>query len=99
MKKIICLVFLVATTSAQAGVLSLTDFVTQEVDSMDYAFDELNRDVDGKPQEDYFFRRFWLRLRPKVGLTAAGFANLEIIPEIEMLWEKDTPDGWEIYKP
>lgn len=76
---------------------TLAEYVEKEISSFDLAFEAL--DSDSQVTDDYFLRRFWLRLRPKVGLTVPELAALEIIPEIEMLWEKEVPEGWEIYKP
>jgi hypothetical protein len=50
-------------------------------------------------EDGYFLRRFWLRVRPYVDIEVPGFAGFEVIPEVEMLWEKNTPEGWEIYRP
>lgn len=52
-----------------------------------------------KADEEYFFRRFWLRLRGKVGIQLPGIYNLQVIPEMEMLFERTLPDGYTGYKP
>ena len=53
----------------------------------------------GSPAEGWFFRRFFLRLRPQIALDIPAFANLKLIPEVELIWERSYPDGWETYKP
>ncbi len=86
--------------NVQGADLTLSDYVANEVTSLDSAFSELGELNESKEDnEAYFFRRFWLRLRPKVGLKVPGFATFEVIPEVEMLWEKEAPEGWETYKP
>ncbi len=49
--------------------------------------------------EGYFFRRFWLRLRPRVERDVPFLAGFSVIGELELLWEKPVPEGWETYKP
>lgn len=54
---------------------------------------------DGHSDDDaYFFRRFWLRLRPRVERDIPWLAGFSVIPELEMLFEKPAPEGWEMYK-
>lgn len=81
---------------------SLSDFFEQEVYSLDQAVQEVPSDValvTGETKDDgYFFRRFWLRLRPRVERDIPGLASFAIIPEVQLLWEKQTPEGWELYK-
>ncbi len=81
---------------------SLADFFEQEVTALDNAVQTVPSEsavVTGRNGDDgYFFRRFWLRLRPRVERDIPGLAGFSIIPEAELLWEKQTPEGWEIYK-
>ncbi len=93
---------LIFSAPAQAQELStLSEFVTEQVSSLEAAFNDISPvDDSGIQGEDKFiFRRFWLRVRAKVGLTIPELAALDLIPEIEMLWEKEVPEGWETYKP
>lgn len=81
---------------------TLSDFFEEEIITLDDAVQQ----VPSQPtvvsseanDEGYFFRRFWLRLRPRVERDIPGLAGFSIIPEAELLWEKQTPEGWEIYK-
>ena len=50
-------------------------------------------------EEQWWYRRFWLRVRPKFAFSVPGFAKLEIMPETELLWERALPDGWVVFKP
>lgn len=108
MKKISNIALLVMLSWSQIagaeGVLGLDEFLRNEIISLDAIFSDLgdasaNMNPLLETGEDYMFRRFWFRLRGKVGLKAPGLAGLEVIPEVEMLWEKEVPDGWAIYKP
>ncbi len=102
MKKLLPLFLTVLVFSSQASAdLSLTDFVRGEIETLDSAFTDMAAIEGTAPtqNEDFILRRFWLRVRAKVGLTVPGFANFEVIPDVEMLWEREVPDGWETYKP
>lgn len=81
---------------------TLAEYVESEILSLDKA---LKADIssptiiadDGK-EDAYFFRRFWLRLRPRVERDIPWLAGFSVIPELELLFEKPTPEGWDIYK-
>jgi hypothetical protein len=49
--------------------------------------------------QDWYFRRIWLRVRAKTGVDIPGLASIQLIPEVEFLWEQNYPEGWEKYKP
>lgn len=90
---------------AESKVASLADYLLNEVSSLDNALAGVEMGVnspesldDVNKSDTYFFRRFWLRLRPRVERDIPGFASLSIIPETELLWEQQTPEGWEMYK-
>jgi len=84
----------------------LSSYLSTEISSVDEAVrNELSQVESEQLQrqhskdESYFLRRFWLRIRPRVGIDIPGLADFEIIPETELLWEKQAPEGWEIYRP
>lgn len=81
---------------------TLENYFENEVNSLDQAIQSSpleaaiisnNDEADG-----YFFRRFWLRIRPRAEFVVPGLAGLSVIPEVELLWEKPVPQNWEIYK-
>jgi hypothetical protein len=49
-------------------------------------------------QDEWYFRRVWLRLRPRAVFQLPAL-KLSLIPEVEILLERDYPDGWSAYKP
>ena len=54
---------------------------------------------DRRSDDDaYFFRRFWLRHRPRVERDIPWLAGFSVIPDLEMLFEKPAPEGWDMYK-
>ena len=46
----------------------------------------------------FFLRRFWLRVRPKAIFSLPGLVKIQIVPELEMLWERPLPEGYTGYK-
>ncbi|MEO5971557.1 MAG: hypothetical protein ABIQ95_16655 [Bdellovibrionia bacterium] len=49
---------------------------------------------------DFFlFKNLWVRIRPRVIFGLPGMATIQIIPDVEMLWQKQNPTGWVIYRP
>jgi hypothetical protein len=96
------LLFLLAVSSipAQAkGIPELTRLLKEETST-------LIREVDGAPEtgtqvqgDSWYFRRMMIRVRPKASFEIPGFAKLEIIPETELIWQRELPDGWTGYKP
>jgi hypothetical protein len=89
--------------AASSNHQSLAAYFEMEVNTADNAVQAVANDsailVVNNEDDGYFFRRFWLRLRPRVERDIPGLASFAIIPEVELLWEKQTPEGWEIYKP
>ncbi|HUP58320.1 MAG TPA: hypothetical protein VM598_12760 [Bdellovibrionota bacterium] len=99
MLKILLLSGLILGSSNSFADTSLTDYLKSEIGTMQ---DAVSATPSGEPladDEGWWFRRFWLRVRPKIGFTAAGAVKVEITPEVELLWERPYPDGWTTYKP
>ena len=91
-------------TVAQASVYAsvedrLAEFISDEFYSLDNAFIKYSESNPNIVAEDWMLRRFWLRVRAKFGIEVPGLAEFDVIPEVEMLWENQTPEGYEIYKP
>lgn len=51
------------------------------------------------PDERWYLRNFWFRLRAKAGFEMPGFTQLAVVPEIELLWQRPNPTGWATYRP
>ncbi len=82
---------------------TLAQYFEEEVLSTDKALQMESTPItmigDRRSDDDaYFFRRFWLRLRPRVERDIPFLAGFSVIPELEMLFEKPAPEGWEMYK-
>lgn len=87
--------------SEASPVDSLTQFIEEELTTLDAAVQSSPTEsliTSTTDDEMYFFRRFWFRFRGRVERDIPGLAGFAIVPEIEMLWEKQLPEGWETYK-
>jgi hypothetical protein len=49
-------------------------------------------------EDEFFFRRFWFRIRPKAIFSLPRLVKIQVVPEVELLWERALPDGWTGYK-
>jgi hypothetical protein len=99
-KIMLSLSLMLASNAVQASMADrLADFISEEVWSMDNAFVRYASSNPASVDEEFFLRRFWLRVRAKFGIEVPGLAEFDVIPEVEMLWEKQTPEGYEIYRP
>lgn len=81
----------------------LKDFLTNEIQRISDAVNNPTLDVastpEGQKDEDsMYFRRFCLRLTALVGFDVV-VGSVTAMPEVELLWQRDLPDGWEPYKP
>jgi hypothetical protein len=61
--------------------------------------------ANGAPEDNtaleqvWYFKRLWLRARPRASFSVPGIAKLEVVPELELLFDRAYPDGWTSYKP
>jgi hypothetical protein len=90
-----------SVTARGAELPELRSHLTEMIDATEGAVNrcESSTAPDSESGEAWYYRRFWLRFRPRVAFAIPGFAKLEIVPEFEMLWARDLPTGWEVYKP
>lgn len=82
---------------------ALADYISQQLTGVEASLQDGAVDSAEPPatpsNEDWYFRRIWLRVRAKAGVSVPGISSLQLIPEVEFLWEKPYPDGWSKYKP
>ncbi|MEO5970760.1 MAG: hypothetical protein ABIQ95_12610 [Bdellovibrionia bacterium] len=50
-------------------------------------------------EESWYFQNFWLRVRLPLGFSIPSLVNFQIIPELELLFRRDIPAGWQKYHP
>jgi hypothetical protein len=49
--------------------------------------------------DEFFFRRWLVRLQATFGIEVPWIATFQIIPEVELVWQRSYPQGWSDYKP
>lgn len=68
---------------------ALTSFVETEVMSVNSAVErtsELNKETEVGSR--FKFKQFLIRLQAMIGLEVPWTASVQIVPEVELLWEK-----------
>ena len=49
--------------------------------------------------DSYYLQRIMLKAQAIVGIDVPWIALFQIIPEVELIWQKPVPKGWAPYKP
>lgn len=84
---VLMLVLLPVTGVKGAPIEKLTQFVREEVVRINDAVASIPSE-DALQQDKWDFRRFLLRLRAKVGFNVAEMAKIDLIPELEHVFQK-----------
>jgi hypothetical protein len=85
---IIASMLFIAPSTFAAPVAELTRYFAESVQTTDEAVNQCSLTEPASEGEIWYFRRFWLRVRPKVSFAIPLIAKLEIVPELEMLWQR-----------
>jgi len=93
--RILVLAMLMPGSVRSAVIPELAD---QLKDSIGWIEESMGAQTACGTEDAWYFRRFWLRLRPRATFALPG-AKLNVVPEVELLLERDFPDGWTTYKP
>ena len=89
---------LLLPTAAHAETLG--EWIHQEISVVQESFLKSGSAApEGSVLSEFYFKRFFVRLRPKAGVQLVGVARGDLIPEIELAWERPFPEGSETYKP
>ena len=83
---------------AESPIPHLKDFVEAQIAGISESLEALDED-DHAVVDMWYLRRFLLRIRAKFGFDVPIFAEVKVVPELELYWQKDLPDGWKVYKP
>lgn len=86
-----------ANTARAEPIPELENYLSSVIEKADDAV--MAKQTVGAPSEDWFFRRFLLRLRLSAGLSVPLLFKVKIIPEVELVWDRDLAEGWSTYKP
>lgn len=94
------LVLFALLLSSNAFAADLSSYLDQQLTMMETSGAQQLPAPQVSPDDDsaFFLKRFWLRVRPKAIFSLPGVVKLQVIPELEMLWERPTPEGWTGYK-
>lgn len=46
----------------------------------------------------WYFQNFYIRIYAEAGVGIPGIADVEVVPQAELYWRRDTPPGMTIYK-
>ena len=98
------LVLLTSTLAFATPIPELSQYLEDQINTFNTAVGgtEANStpvELKGEALEQFYFMNFWLRIRPKVGFSVPGLVKVEIIPETEILWQREIPDRWDVYQP
>ena len=86
------LTFLVLAISVNANAdqyKKLTEFVNDNVSQISQAINSTAGDEPMGFGGDYEFKRFFLRIQAKVGFDLPPFAKLTVVPELELVFQKE----------
>jgi hypothetical protein len=96
-----CQTFLGTGASAAPAITPLATFLEQSISQYTQILDDAppaDEPYCRDTAETWFYRRFTLGIYPSVAFTA-GIAQIAIIPEIVLTWERPLPPGTTPYKP
>lgn len=74
----------------------LTKYLKTEIENASRSLDEAGTEV---ADEAYFLRRWLIRVQAPFGIKVSWIAKFQIVPEVELVWQRQYPDGWTDYKP
>jgi hypothetical protein len=84
--------------AAQDNLPGLTDFLRTEISKSAKALKPGQR-ASVATGDEYYFRRWMIRLQALVGVEVPWIASFKIVPEVELIFERPYPQGWSEYKP
>lgn len=85
------------TSSADERLPGLTDYLRTQISRGGKAFPAGSRSAG--QGEEFYFRRWLLRLQAQIGISVPWVAKFELLPEVELVWQRPYPQGWTDYKP
>ncbi|MDZ4661409.1 MAG: hypothetical protein SGJ18_07280 [Pseudomonadota bacterium] len=74
-----------------------SNFLRDNINSAESALNE--NLLEGESDEMNYFRRFMVRLKGRFGIEVPWIASFTINPEVELVFIREYPEGWETYKP
>jgi hypothetical protein len=92
------LIFLISGSSQAESNPQLTEFIQSTIHSeLVHGPKEAQSTV--VTTDDFFLRRILLRIQAIVGIDVPWIATFQILPEVEMVWQRPYAEGVSDYKP
>ena len=101
-KVLLLSIYLISQVCSAAPIPELMSFLEREIQQMDRAVSACHMTHSkgiSQENEAWLYQNFWIRLRGRAGFEIPGFAKVELVPEVELFWQRGIPQGWESYKP
>lgn len=101
MKQFVFLIlFFVAPVVSQAKVNhKLSEYFQLQLSTLNQSVIESENSAQSAALEQWFLDQFTLRIRAQVGFEVEGFATFQVVPEMELVWQRSNPEGWINFKP
>lgn len=109
---IVSFVFVLWTNESYAVAdKEFSEALVQEISAIESAIDEgsaeetpefneiENHSTEIHSDEQWYFQNFLIRLRPRVSFGLPGLVKIQVGPELELIWQRPTPEGWVAYHP
>ena len=79
----------------------LTRFMEREIDTIETAMSQAQPPAkpSDEKEESWYFKTFMFRLRANAGVDIKGIGKFLVVPELELVWLRELPEGWKTYKP
>jgi len=84
--------------AAQDNLPGLTNFLRTEISKGAKALAN-GQSSSVATGDEYYFRRWMIRLQALVGVEVPWIASFTIVPEVELIFDRPYPQGWSDYKP
>ena len=101
MKIILISAFLISLNSMANSNIELTNYFKDQINLLNNSVVEAEVPTSPAKQEVdqmWYLNQFMIRLRAPVGFVVTGLTTFLIIPEVEFVWQRATPEGWTNYK-
>jgi hypothetical protein len=94
--------FAISRTALPAEVYPMREYLEGQISTLTEAMEkgeDVQPDENGAVNDQWwYFRRMFLRIRPRVVLSA-HIAKIGIVPDIELYFEHRDPEGYIPYQP
>lgn len=101
MKKFIALLLIfVAPVISQGKVnYKLSEYFQSQLFNLNQSVIHSETSVRPAALEHWYLDQFSLRIRAQVGFEVEGFLAFQVVPEMELIWQRSSPEGYATFKP